>query len=66
MRSPLEEVYISPCVSNPQGSAGWSDSLIDSSVVDGVGFADDGALVVDSFRARYYAFVVARSVQWLG
>ena len=40
--------------------------MIDSSVVDGVGFADDGALVVDSFRARYFAFVVARSAQWLG
>ena len=56
---------------SPIDSTGQCHRLSDSSVADGVGFADTTEhslcrLVVDSFRALYYAFVVARSAQGLG
>jgi hypothetical protein len=38
---------------SPIDSTGQCHRLSDSSVADGVGFADDGALVVDSFRALF-------------
>ncbi len=38
---------------SPIDSTGQCRRLSDSSVADGVGFADDGALVVDSFRALF-------------